>query len=111
MTDSIFTKIEKRELPAEFIYEDDVVFCIRDIAPKAPIHVLLIPRKPIVSLAHLTEEDKDIMAHLTMIIPVITKQLGLNNGFRTIINTGVDGGQEVDHIHYHILGGRRFGFE
>ena len=111
MKDSLFTKIENRELPADFVYEDEVVFCIRDIAPKAPVHVLLIPRKPIVSMAHLTEEDKDIMAHMTMTVPVIAKQLGLDNGFRTIINTGADGGQEVDHIHFHILGGRRFGFE
>ncbi len=111
MTDSIFTRIMAKEIPADFVYEDDVVICIRDIAPKAPVHVLLIPRKPIQSLAHLSDEDSEIMAHMMMTIPKIAQQLGLKNGFRTIINTGPDGGQEVDHIHFHILGGRKFGFE
>jgi len=98
------------ELPADFVYEDDKVICIRDISPKAPVHVLLIPRKPIQSLAHLSNEDSDIMAHLVLTIPKIAQILGLDNGFRTIINTGPDGGQEVDHLHFHILGGRQFGF-
>jgi len=111
MSDSIFTKIMAGEIPATLVYEDEVVICIEDIAPKAPVHVLLIPRKPIVSLAHLQAEDNDIMAHMMMKIPEIALQLGLNNGFRTIINTGKDGGQVVDHLHFHIIGGKRFGFE
>lgn len=111
MTTSIFTKIMAGEIPAEFVYKDDMVICIRDIAPKAPVHVLLIPRKPIISLAHLQSEDSEIVAHMMMKIPEIALQLGLHNGFRTIINTGKEGGQVVDHLHFHILGGRKFGFE
>ncbi len=111
MTDSVFTRIIRRELPADIVYEDDKVICIKDIHPKAPVHLLLIPKKPIISLAHLSEEDEALMGHLTLQIPKIAKMVGLDGGFRVIVNTGRDGGQEVDHLHYHILGGRRFGFE
>jgi histidine triad (HIT) family protein len=110
MSDSVFSRIIRREIPADIVYEDDLVICIKDINPKAPVHLLLIPKKPIVSLAHLTEEDAALMGHLTCQIPKIAAAAGLDNGFRVIVNTGRDGGQEVDHLHYHILGGRKFGF-
>lgn len=110
MSDSIFTRIIKGEIPAEIVFEDEKVICIKDINPKAPVHVLLIPRKPIVSLVELDAEDQALMGHMCMLLPVIAKQLGLDAGFRTIINTGKGGGQEVDHIHFHILGGRLLGF-
>jgi len=111
MTDSIFTRIIQGEIPADKVYEDELVICIKDINPKAPVHLLLIPKNPIISLAHLQPEDAQLMGHMTMLLPVIAKSMGLDDGFRTIINTGKGGGQEVDHLHFHILGGRLLGFE
>ncbi len=111
MADSIFTSIINGEIPADIVFEDDQVICIKDIHPKAPVHLLLIPRKPIISLQELKPEDRELMAHMMMLLPMIATQQGLSDGFRTIINTGKGGGQEVNHIHFHILGGRLLGFE
>ena len=103
--DTLFSKIIDGEIPAEFIYKDEQLVVIKDIYPKAPIHVLMIPRKPIINLDDLTEEDQTLMGYMMMKIPEIAKQLGLAKGYRTIINTGKGGGQEVFHLHIHILGG------
>jgi histidine triad (HIT) family protein len=102
---SLFSKIIDREIPANFIYEDEKCIVINDINPKAPVHLLVIPKKPIATLFDLTPEDKDVMGHMMLLLPQIAQSQGLD-GFKTQINTGVSGGQEVFHIHIHLLGHR-----
>lgn len=103
---TIFKKIIDREIPAEIIYEDDLCLAFNDVNPQAPIHVLVIPKQEIPSMAHLNQEDQKLVGHLMLIVSQLAKSLGLEKGFRTIINTGTEGGQTVDHLHLHLLGGR-----
>lgn len=105
MSTTIFAKIIAGEIPADFVYEDEQCIVIKDLHPKAPVHLLLIPRKPIVNLDDLSEEDEQLMGKLMLTIPKVAKQQGLASGYRTIINTNKGGGQEVYHLHIHILGG------
>ncbi len=105
MNDCLFCKIIEGDIPSKKVYEDDLIYVFEDIAPKAPTHVLVVPRKHIRSLNQVTEEDAQLMAHIQLIIPKIARQLGLDDGFRTVLNTEKGGGQEVFHIHYHVLGG------
>ena len=102
---TLFTKIIDGEIPADFVYQDDQLVVIKDINPKAAVHVLMIPRKPIINLDDLEESDHVLIGDMMMKIPEIAAQLGLQDGYRTIINTGKGGGQEVFHLHIHILGG------
>ena len=104
---TIFSRIIDRELPATFVYEDDDVVAIRDIHPAAPVHVLVIPRKPIPSLVQLTEEEALLAGKLLLAAAKIAKSEGLDGGYRLVINTGEEGGQTVPHLHLHLLGGRR----
>lgn len=106
MADTIFSKIIRREIPADIVYEDDMCLAFRDIAPQAPVHILVIPKKPIPKLADATSEDHALMGHLLLKVKQVAEEAGLENGYRVVINTGVDGGQTVDHLHLHILGGR-----
>ena len=103
---TIFSRIIDGEIPADIVYEDDRCLAFRDVHPQAPTHVLLIPRKPIESLNGLTQEDRDLAAHLMLTVPKVAAQLGLADGYRTVINTGAEGGQTVFHLHIHIMGGR-----
>lgn len=103
---TIFQKIIDGEIPANIVHEDDLCLAFHDVSPQAPVHVLLIPRKPVVSLDQLTAEDAQLSGHLLNMIPQIAAKLGLTEGYRTIINTGKDGGQTVFHLHIHIMGGR-----
>ena len=103
---TIFLKIINREIPADIVYEDDLCLAFRDVNPQAPVHVLLIPKKPVVSLRELAEDDAQLCSHLLLTVPRIAEILGLDGGYRTVINTGADGGQSVYHLHIHILGGR-----
>lgn len=103
---TIFKKIIDGEIPADIVYEDDLCLAFNDINPQAPTHVLLIPKKEIPSVDDLVEEDGDLMGHLLLIAGKLAGRLGLNGGYRLVINCGRDGGQEVNHIHVHILGGR-----
>lgn len=103
---TIFQKIIDGEIPANIVHEDDLCLAFHDVSPQAPVHALLIPRKPIVSLDQLTAEDAQLSGHLLNMIPQIAAKLGLTEGYRTIINTGKDGGQTVFHLHIHIMGGR-----
>lgn len=103
---TIFAKIIRRELPAQIVYEDELCLAFRDVRPQAPTHVLLIPKREIPSLREATAADKDLLGHLMAKAPEIAKTLGLKNGFRLVVNCGEDGGQTVDHLHLHILGGR-----
>ncbi|MEZ6034894.1 MAG: histidine triad nucleotide-binding protein [Planctomycetaceae bacterium] len=104
---TIFLKIINREIPADIVYEDDCCLAFRDVNPQAPVHVLLIPKKPVVSLRELTPQDADLCAHLLLTVPKVADLLGLDGGYRTVVNTGDDGGQSVFHLHIHILGGRQ----
>ena len=103
---TIFKKIIDGEISAEILYEDDRCLAFRDIAPQAPTHVLVIPRKEIRSLAALTDEDVPLMGHLCKVVRDLAVQLGLDDGYRVVVNCGADGGQAVDHLHFHLLGGR-----
>lgn len=103
---TIFTKIIAREIPADIVYEDDQCLAFRDVNPQAPVHVLLIPKKPVASLNELADDDASLCGHLLQIVPKLAAQLGLADGYRTVINTGPHGGQSVFHLHIHILGGR-----
>ncbi|RLT06877.1 MAG: histidine triad nucleotide-binding protein [Planctomycetota bacterium] len=103
---TIFLKIINREIPADIVYEDDLCLAFRDVTPQAPVHVLLIPKKPIVSLRQLAPDDAELCGHLLLMVPKVADILGLDGGYRTVVNTGADGGQSVYHLHIHILGGR-----
>ena len=105
-TETIFSKIIRKEIPAHIVYEDYLVLAFRDISPQAPIHILVIPKKPIVNIATATAEDQALLGHLLLTAQQVAQKLGLTNGYRIVINTGADGGQTVYHLHLHILGGR-----
>jgi histidine triad (HIT) family protein len=100
---SIFTRIINKEVPAEVVYEDDKCIVIKDINPKARVHLLIIPKKQIPTLFDLKPEDKDLMGHMMLLLPQIAQAQNLD-GFKTQIHTGESGGQEVFHIHIHLLG-------
>ncbi len=104
---SIFTKIIDREIPAEILYEDEICLAFRDINPKAPTHFLVIPRKEIVSLADLSDADESIIGRCVMVASKVAAAEGLEAGWRLVANIRDDGGQEVPHLHFHVLGGRR----
>jgi histidine triad (HIT) family protein len=103
---TIFKRIIDREIAADVIYEDDRALAFRDVNPQAPVHVLVIPKKEIPSLAEATDEDVPLLGHLLLVVRNLAKELGLENGFRTVMNSGPDGGQTVDHLHIHLLGKR-----
>lgn len=103
---SIFAKIIAREIPADIVYEDDLCLAFRDISPKAPTHILIIPKKAIVSLADLTPEDETIVGRCVIVASQVAKEQNLDDGYRLVVNCGNDGGQEVPHLHFHLLGGR-----
>lgn len=107
---TIFARIIDREVPADIIYEDDLCLAFRDVSPQAPMHVLVIPKKPVASLADLSEEDAALAGHLVLVLGQLARQLGLSGGYRMVANCGPDGGQSVDHLHFHLLGGRQLGW-
>ena len=104
---SIFQRIIDKEIPAKIIYEDDRCLAFHDIAGQAPVHVLVIPKKPIESVATIGDDDVDLMGHMWLVIRDLAKELGLDGGYRVVVNCGRDGGQSVDHLHFHLLGGRQ----
>lgn len=107
MQKTLFQKIADKEIPAAIVYEDELCVAFRDIAPAAPVHVLLVPRKPIPDIAAATVEDAALMAHLMLKVGDIARAEGLTEGgFRTVMNTGEQAGQTVPHLHIHIIGGR-----
>lgn len=105
MHDCIFCKIVAKQIPAEYLYEDEYFIVFKDIHPKAKVHVLAVPKLHVDSLMALTEQEGEMIGHLMVQLPKIATQLGLSAGFRTVINTGKAGGQEVFHLHVHVLGG------
>lgn len=106
MSDCIFCKIIAGDIPSSSVYEDEQLFVFRDINPKANVHLLVIPKIHIESLENLSEQHQALIAHMMLQLPELARSQGLKNGFRTIINTGPDGGQEVGHLHIHLLGGK-----
>jgi len=105
---NIFEKIIAREIPAEIVYEDDLVVAFRDISAKAPVHILIVPRKNIARLAEAGPEDAAVLGHLLLKAAEVADKAGLKkSGYRLVINNGADGGESVPHLHCHILGGRR----
>ena len=106
--DCIFCKIVNGEIPSSKVYEDDLVLAFNDINPCAPVHILVIPKKHIESAVKLTDEDDALIAHIFKVIRKIADGQGLENGFRLVSNIGDDGGQTVKHLHFHILGKKKF---
>ena len=104
---TIFKQIIDGEIPADVVYDDDVCLAFRDIQPAAPTHVLVIPKREIPALSAVTEEDAAVLSHLWSVIPKLARELGLNEGYRVVVNCGPLGGQTVDHLHFHLLGGRQ----
>ena len=102
----IFCKIIAGEIPSTKVYEDETVFAFRDINPQAPTHILVIPKTHIGSVAELTAENSAVVAHIFKVIPQIAKAEGLANGYRVVSNCGPDARQSVQHLHFHILGGK-----
>ncbi|MFQ9264264.1 MAG: histidine triad nucleotide-binding protein [Clostridia bacterium] len=110
MEDCLFCKIIKGEIPSTKVYEDDEILAFKDINPAAPIHILVIPKKHIASLAHMEKEDEAIVGKIYGVINKIAEEKGFKeSGYRVIVNCGKDAGQEVMHLHFHILAGAKFG--
>jgi histidine triad (HIT) family protein len=103
---TIFQRIIDKEIPAKVIFEDDRCLAFHDIAAQAPTHVLIIPKRPIASIATIEDTDADLIAHIWLVIRDLARQLKLESGYRVVVNCGPDAGQSVDHLHFHLLGGR-----
>lgn len=107
---TIFKKIIDREIPADIVFEDDLCLAFRDIAPQAPTHILVIPKKEISAVDALSPEDESLVGHIFLVIQKLAKSEGLTDGFRVVTNNGLMAGQTVPHLHFHLLGGRPFGW-
>ena len=103
---TLFSKIIDGEMPADFVHQDDHCVVLRDVNPQAPVHLLVIPRKPIPRLAEASQEDVNLLGHLLLIARESAKKEELTEGFRIVVNNGTDGGESVPHLHVHVLGGR-----
>ena len=108
MSDSIFTQIINGDIPSEFIYEDEHCVVINDINPQAPVHALVIPRKPITMLVDADDEDQALLGHLMLVARKVAQDLGVAEGFRVVVNNGESVGMTIYHLHLHIMGGRTF---
>ena len=106
----IFCKIANGEIPATKVYEDETVVAFNDLSPQAPVHVLIIPKQHISSAAELDSSNSGVVAHIFEVAAKLGKESGLENGYRIVNNCGVDGGQTVQHLHFHFMGGRQFGW-
>jgi len=106
MTKSLFQKIADKEIPAKIIYEDESCVAFHDIAPQAPVHFLVVPRKLIQRIAEVDSADESLLGHLLFVAQKVATDLKLQKGFRIVINNGPDGGETVPHLHVHVLGGR-----
>ena len=111
MSDCLFCKIIAGDIPSTKVYEDDKMLAFRDIEPQAPEHIVIIPKAHIASANEITPENAEYIAHIWTMIPKIVKELGIDEkGYRVVNNCGKDGGQTVNHIHFHLMGGREFGW-
>lgn len=108
MSKTLFEKICDREIPAEIVHEDELCVCFRDISPQAPVHLLIVPRKPVPRIAEAADEDQALIGHLFLTARKVAKEQGFaDKGFRLVVNNGPDGGEAVPHLHIHILAGRQ----
>ncbi len=105
--DCLFCKIAAGEIPSAKVYEDDICLAFRDIAPQAPVHVLIVPKAHIASADAVTAENSAVVAHIFEVLPKVAHEAGLRNGYRVITNVGEDGCQSVKHLHFHLLGGKK----
>lgn len=110
LKDNLFQKIIDRQIPADIVYEDDRCLAFRDINPQAPVHVLIIPRRVIATHAEVREDDAELLGHLHIVAAKLARQLGIDDGYRLVINCKERAGQTVPHLHLHLLGGRPFGW-
>ena len=110
MSDCIFCKIANGEIPSTKVYEDDTVLAFKDLSPQAPVHVLLIPKQHIASCDDITPDHSAVVAPIFEVAARLAKEFGLTNGYRIVNNCGEDGGQTVKHLHFHLMGGRAFGW-
>jgi histidine triad (HIT) family protein len=111
MSETIFTKIINKEIPADILYEDELALAFKDINPQAPVHFLVIPKKPIATINDITSQDREIVGHLSLVAAKIAHDLGVaEQGYRTVMNCNEFGGQTVYHIHLHVLAGKPMGW-
>ena len=108
MTETIFAKIIRREIPADIVYEDDECLAFRDVNPQAPVHILMIPKQPIARLVDAGDDEQSLLGHLMLTANKIATEQGIGDAFRLVVNNGAGVGQSVFHLHLHILGGRSF---
>ena len=108
MADTIFTKIINKQIPADIVYEDDLCLAFKDINPQAPVHLLLVPKKPLDMLTSAQADDQALLGHLLLAAGKIARQFNIDGAFRLVINNGEESGQSVFHVHLHILAGRPF---
>ncbi len=108
--ETIFSKIIKGEIPADIVYQDELVTAFRDVNPQAPTHILIVPNKPIPTVNEVTPEDESVVGHMFTAVAKIAKEEGIaEDGYRLLVNCGPHGGQEIYHLHMHLFGGRRLG--
>ncbi len=110
MSKTIFQKIIEGEIPGKFAYQDELCVALHDINPQAPVHVLVVPRKPIPRLDEAHSADQGLLGHLLLVASKVAKDLNLRSGYRVVVNNGRDGGESVPHLHVHVLGGRALGW-
>jgi histidine triad (HIT) family protein len=108
MTDCLFCNIAAGKIPSEMVYQDETIFAFKDIHPKSPVHILIIPKKHITSLSDIKTDELPVTAHMLEIANKIAKQTGTGKGYKLVINTGKEGGQVIMHLHMHLLGGKHF---
>ncbi|NLK07870.1 MAG: histidine triad nucleotide-binding protein [Firmicutes bacterium] len=111
MSDCLFCRIVSREIPSDIVYEDELVIAFNDINPQAPVHMLVIPKKHIPTIADLEDADRDLFGHIHMVIKDLARQEGIDEkGYRVVVNCRESAGQSVFHVHFHLLGGRSLGW-
>jgi len=110
MENCLFCKIVAGEIPSSIVYQDEQVVAFRDIDPKAPQHILIVPRRHIASMDELTSEDAQLLMHIFMTAQRVAHESGLTKGYRFLTNVGSEGGQSIPHLHFHLLGGRKLGW-
>lgn len=108
MSETIFSKIINKEIPSDVVYEDDLSFAFRDINPQAPVHILIIPKKPIPQLTDAAISDQELLGHLMLVANKVAEMEGVVDAFRLVLNNGAGAGQEVMHMHFHLLAERSF---
>lgn len=108
MPDTIFMKIIRREIPADVVYEDEQCLAFRDVNPQAPVHILVVPKKPLAQLSHASASDQELVGHLLLAADTVARDQGVGDAYRLVVNNGASAGQSVFHLHVHLLAGRSF---